>query len=667
MTVPSRILPPIESEKDFPYYHWRIDSKFVFLPLVARVWSQRRTELGFGLIVGTLIILVTFLIISGAFTGIGLLVRRGFGPRPTNIDHYFLAFWTGYGVVLLLLILWNFIMPIGFGALLTVFLLGGLGWWLGGSPARFVAAGRWRPKPFHVVFFAVGSLWVANQSTAPMHSWDDGLYHLQGVQWAETYPVVPGIANLLGPLGFNNASFLYDAMLDSGWWKDRGFHIANGLLMFVMVLQASVAGTRIATRFSSARGLHLYQFLMLAPTLSLARNGGLATYSTDIPSGLLLLAASGWMYQLLNADPSSDDGEDAYLLVALTILFAAAVCVKMTAAVFTGVGMSMVAFLWWKRRGRSGRLISNFGAMALIALSFALPWMFRGVVMSGYPLFPLSVGGAAVAWRAPLEHVQAEYSYIGYSEREFSWHFIGHDWLLQVFEKDIYSVLVPALLTALALIILAFSKRARAQALTISSHAWWILLPTLVSIGAWLLSAPSTRYSRVLFWILAATSVCNVLQILWPHLEERGKAWLLIGVFALGISSPFVEPALAAILRGENPVVAILKYNVIFPDSGQWVSTMPHSPEVISYTTRYGLEVNVPRKPQGQETFAKCWNAPLPCTPTPAPNLRLIEPGRLERGFRVEGGWEMVDWPGYWQSQFLPEWRKRRQTSGVLR
>jgi len=622
--------------------------------------------LGVGLVVGTLTILGTFLILSGAFTGIGLLVRRGFGPRATDIDHYFLAFWTGYGVILLLLILWNFIMPVGFISLLAVFLLGGLGWWLESRPAKLAAADRWRPKALHVALFAAGSLWVANQSTAPLHSWDDGLYHIQGVQWAATYPVVPGIANLLGPLGFNNASFLYDAMLDSGWWKDRGFHLANGLLMFVMVLQASVAGARFASRRSGGRGLHLYQFLVLAPTLSLARNGGLATYSTDIPCSLILLGAAGWMYQLLNADPSSDDEEHGFLLVALTILFAAAVCVKMTAAVFAGVGMSMVAVLWWKRRSASGRLMSRFAAIALITLFFALPWMLRGVVMSGYPLFPLAVGGQSVAWRAPIEHVQAEYSYIGFSEREFSWHFVGRDWLLQVFEKDIYSVLVPVLLTAAVMLLFVFSKRSRAHALTLSGDAWWILLPTLVSLAAWLFSAPSTRYSRVLFWILATTSVCQALAILWPHLAEKGKAWVVIGVTALGISSPLVEPPLAAIIRRDNPVAAILQYNVILPAPGQWVSPMPAPPEVISYTTRSGLQVNVPRKPQGQETFAKCWNAPLPCTPTPAPNLQLIEPGRLERGFRVEGGWEMLDWPSDWQAEFLPEWRKRRQTTGVL-
>ena len=67
-------------------------------------------------------------------------------------------------------------------------------------------------------------------------------YHVQAVKWAKAYPVVPGIANLHGPLAFNNSSFLYDAMVDSGWWEGRGYHVANAVLLHGAVIQSLLNG-----------------------------------------------------------------------------------------------------------------------------------------------------------------------------------------------------------------------------------------------------------------------------------------------------------------------------------------------------------------------------------------------------------------------------------------
>ncbi|MGH7657841.1 MAG: hypothetical protein ACREL6_06365, partial [Gemmatimonadales bacterium] len=43
-----------------------------------------------------------------------------------------------------------------------------------------------------------------------------------------------------------------------------------------------------------------------------------------------------------------------------------------------------------------------------------------------------------------------------------------------------------------------------------------------------------------------------------------------------------------------------------------------------------------------------CWDAPLPCTPHPAPNLRLRRPGDLGGGFVTDGNWQALDWPNPW-------------------
>lgn len=621
-----------------------------------------------GLAAGTLTILATFLILSAAFAGIGLLVRQAFGCKAIDIDDGFLAFWTGYGVVILILILWNFFLPVGLSALGFVLTLGGIGILLTRRAlTNMFRSDQWRPTFLQALPLIVGALWVANQSMAGLRSWDGGLYHLQAVQWATTYPIVPGIANLHGPLAFNNSSLLYDAMLDSGWWKGRAFHVANGTLVFVMGLQAIVAGARLASGTRWATDTRLYRFLLLAPTVYLTIDGNLASYSTDIPATLILLVATATMYDLLGAGAAhpSTTG-DAYSLVALAILLATAVCIKMSAGVFAAMAMPVAVVFWWKRGSRSeSHSTSTLVWVALVILAFAIPWMARGVVMSGYPFFPLPVAGFPVDWRAPVEHAWAELAYIGFTEREFTWRIFGGNWLRLVFLHDIFSVLIPTCLAASAMLVLVFSKKIRNQGREACRDTWWLLLPVTVAIGAWLLSAPSTRYSPALFWTLTGVCVCECRRALWPNLGRLARRCAVLGAVLLGVSPSVLVPARGAIRHGDNPVAVFLTSNIIMPGPDRWFHPISEQAEVTTYTTLSGLTLNVPKKPRGSETFAKPWKAPIPCTPNPAPNLRLRQPPRLEKGFSVEGGWQMQDWPYYWQPSFLPEWRMRRASAGA--
>jgi hypothetical protein len=608
------------------------------------------------LAVGTLAILGMFLVLVASFTGVGLLLRHLFKKQIVDISDYFVAFWTGYGLVVLFLIVWNFFLPVGLPSFLSVLVFGGVGWWLGGVP-KFRTTDSWRPTRLQIALIVLGSLWVANHATGDLTNWDDGLYHLQAVEWAGKYAVVPGIANLLGPLAFNNASFLYDAMLDSGWWKDRGFHLANGVLVFVLLLRCGLSAARFASRREGdPAGRHLFGFILLAPLLNAVRNGELASYSTDIPSNMMLFAAAGLMYELLDSGALLTD---AYSVVSLTILLSSTICLKLSSAVFAGVAISVVIFLSWKSGVSLGSRYKAVAKVSLIAAAFVLPWMARGVMLSGYPLYPVPLAGFPVSWRAPLEHTYAEYAYIGFTEREFTWRFIGRDWLRQIFLNDSYAVFIPATLAALAILGLFLSSRLRQRVFKQRRATWWLALPAVTAIAGWLWSAPSTRYSPVLFWTFAATVISEYLLIRWPELSVKGRSRVLAALVLLGVSPCIVMPAFRATMQGQNPAAAVANFNFVPPPQDHWIRPIMQPPNVVAYTTRAGLVLNVPRKPEDSTVRAKCWNAPIPCTPNPAPNLQLINPGRLDGGFKVEGSWQMQDWPNYWQRDFLAQWRAR--------
>jgi hypothetical protein len=67
------------------------------------------------------------------------------------------------------------------------------------------------------------------------------------------------------------------------------------------------------------------------------------------------------------------------------------------------------------------------------------------------------------------------------------------------------------------------------------------------------------------------------------------------------------------------------------PDAGfhpvPTVSTRP-------YVTKSGLELFVPALTTPTR-LANCWNAPLPCTPTPNPLLRTRREGEIRSGFTL--------------------------------
>ena len=612
-----------------------------------------------GLIIGTLALLVAFLVLATAFMGIGLLVRRIFSVPLLDVDDCFLAFWTGFGVVNLILILWNFVGSIGVEAMAFVMVLGvaGIAWTRAGLVRMFEG-----PRKSFVslpsLLMLVGGLWVANQALGDFRSYDGSLYHVQAVKWAESYPVVPGLANLHGPLAFNNSSFLYDAMLNSGFWGGRGFHLANGVLVFVIVLQAITGGVKFV-RSGYVDRKQLYHFLFLGPAVYLAHHGDIASYSTDIPLTVVALIATAQMYELLDGlSLNVNAREEGFRLSSLAILLATAVCIKMSVGVLGAAAMATTVLLWLKRRAPKGRQLLPLIWVSVIVLVFAVPWMARGVIMSGYPFFPMSVAGFSVDWRAPVEHADAELAYIAFTEREFTWRIIGRNWIRLVVFRDIYSLLVPAGLVFGGLLLFC-SKEIRRR------FRWqdtcWIYVPVLLAIGVWFFSAPSTRYITPLFWTLAAVSLCEFLRVLLPRLAKPTLRIAFLFLVFVGVSPIVVDPALGARWDRESVPKAILQHNLILPNSDNWMGVMPEGgPEITHFTTLSGLVLNVPKRPTRPELQARPGNAPLPCTPNPASNLRLRHAGRLDKGFRVEGDWQMQDFPYYWHTGFLRDWRMIR-------
>jgi len=617
------------------------------------------------LLLGTLSILLTQVLVAAAIAGVGLAARRAFGLRAVSLDDCFLSFWVGLACVTLLLLGWNFFLPITGWTALAALGAGAIGLWSARPAlAGLFAADDWRPSPRFLVLLALTALWIANLSLGALDNYDSALYHIQVVRWAEQFAAVPGIGNLHAPLAFNNSSLLFDAMLSAGPWNGRSNHLANGLLILVLLSQAMVAGARLFA--GSRQPRRMFEFLLLAPAANLAQYGGATSFVTDVPTSLVVLVAAAACYAWMS------DGDEAgpadFRLVAIAGLLALAVTFKTNAAIFAAVCFPLLIVLWLAgsrpapaRRARTLRWAGG----AVVALAVA--WTGRGIVLSGYPLFPATLAGAPVEWRVPAEHAEAEFAYIVHSGRGSTRNLpviAGTAGVEAWFDKwaghaleDPYRIALPLALTLLAVVAwLVLRRRAQDDQPAPNLRAWLLVLPIVPAVTSWFLIAPEPRYVVPYLWALAALACSQVFGLWIGRARRSTPGAVLLAATALGLSPVLLSPLISTrrLHRDEaSPLRVILQDNFNRPGSDRLlVQPLEGQAELSSYQTRSGLRLNVAKE--------RCWDAPLPCTPNPAPNLRLRDPANLAKGFRVDGPWQMEYWPLRWQPHFLAAWRKSR-------
>ncbi|MBI5723642.1 MAG: hypothetical protein HZA50_06770 [Planctomycetes bacterium] len=563
---------------------------------------------------GVGLILLAWLALGMAFTGIGLAARR-MCRAGVDSDGMFESFWMGFCVTIMLLQVWHFFLPVNGLAFLAILVPGlvGLAWnYRGLSGWLKVSAGRNKPTIAALLLLAV---WLADRSAGPCVFSDTKVYHAMAVQWAGQYPVVPGIANLYGPLAFNNSSFLYDAMLENGFWRSRAFHIADGLLLAVLIMQCATGAFRMFRPNQAARTAGLFETVLLVPLAMLATGEFVSSFSTDIPAIAICFAAAAGLLRLL-INPDWPFRRQAWQAIWLTVLLSAATCIKLTSA---GFAIASIILAWIVLLVRSGRSADGrkpvWKTIAICAGLGALavgPWFARGVIMSGYPLFPNGILPFNVEWKAPAEHCIAYTGWIHCWTRKidrpelmdnFRW--LG-GWLESIDREIIVAaVLIAAAVVSLAIARLLFGRRTDRA----GRSGWLVLLPAAAAISFWFFTVPQTRFGFFAFWILAGAIVAVGYHRYADALAGKKVAAIYVLIFV-------------------SLAVGSLKFRQVFvgpgPDFG--MHPMPAG-QYDEFFTAHNLRVY--RPVLTDETYY----APLPCSPYHLPFLRLRRPGDLAGGF----------------------------------
>ena len=553
-------------------------------------------------------ILAAWVAIGFCLVGVGAFARRLLGRRAASADDWLEGFWIGFASVLAALQLWQLCFPIDQRIVFVVACTGVLGVLVEGTaPWRLVAHGL-RRHAIAVTGLTVATAWFALQALGGPRNGDSGLYHVPTITWHLAHRLPPGLGNLAAPFAYNQSFFLWAALLERGPLPGRGTHVGNTLLVVALLARVCLGLSRLVRRRRCTPADAVYGAL-LPGVLLVGRDINLTSPSPDIAVYTLGIVLAVEFLRFLT------EGRRFADLAALAVLVACAPPLKLSLGGLAAT-TAIVAGIAWLRSSPHGtgigRAAAVLGAIALVGPGV---WMLRGVVVSGYPLYPATLFGTGVDWAVPYDTVVAEAKLIRYwNGVEGWWTMLWRDpgWLvrwLPTLDWLRADVLVPLGIAAAAL--LAGGVQTAMRPRSARALPAIVVLPTLGSIAYCIAAAPRARYGASAYWVLAVESLWLALP---ASVLEAGhtRARRIVAVLALVLAAVFLQRA------DGLPLVPELR------------DFEPHVRGTATpYTLPSGLVVNDPGPGM------QCWEAALPCSPFHNDALRLRRPDDLASGFTV--------------------------------
>ncbi len=421
------------------------------------------------------------------------------------------------------------------------------------------------------------------------------------------HPIVPGLASLHSRLGLNSSYFLLFAFLDAGLWHSVSHHVLNGLLVLALALQIGVALSGILKGGGAPESWDLLVLLLGVPLV------GQCLYHSADTSADFAIFATGFVigvefYQLVFSNLQKHElNFSAFRIVTLCAL---GICFKLSFAAIGLTGMIAVGKLIRSKSAEKRAMILSV-TTAFLQL---FPWLIRGVILTGYVLFPLRFMPLGVDWRISQAKVLDMSEWIKSSARmplgnprqvlsDWRWF---EPWCERLLSEraNLFEVILPILLCAIGILLLWRRKFADKSA---PIRLLLFLFPIFCAVVFWFVTAPDPRFAGISFWLLGA-GVLTIALVGLP-LRVNARVLMLAGIMiSLLISRIYYAPL------------------IVRPTGNNGLTPIPVA-ALKQFTTNSRLVLFVPLKPD------QCWDSPLPCTPYPSPNLRLRRPNEIRNGF----------------------------------
>lgn len=528
------------------------------------------------------------------FLGWGRLTLRLIGfelcPRPDTV-----TIWLGFGIVLGLSGFLHVLVPIDWKMTLGIGAIGLLGCTLG-SPLScmpsVVRIGQWLRRQwfFSLLGGFVIVLWCLRAMGVP-NNYDSGLYHFETIRWLNEYPLVPGLGNLHWRFAFNQSHFNFLALLNVAPFWGKGYASGGLFLLLLAVLTVVELGLRQDRTWRWVFGGTLFIYFGYVAS-------GVVNPAPDGVIGLVQATAFLLLFRILGGSTHPELDEKAEKLrdvSALLVLCLTMTTIKLTGALF---GLTCMAILVWKCQAMVKQYLVSWLILLAILVLIAAVHLGRGYLLSGFPLFPgIMFGAADLPWSMPVEFVKFEADLIKSWARmpgvlDPSWALASWGWVpiwskaISFWNAFFLGLALTLILTACLLLFVDKMRR-------LTGSLSLLYLPLIATVIFWFTTAPDPRFlgSILVLSIGLSIWICATgIRLLPFQIHKRGfpsqNILTGIGVVCICLASLKLTGLNSISLSGWKEIPTQL---------------------IEKKTTLTGLNIWVPTKGE------QCWDQALPC------------------------------------------------------
>ncbi|HMD90621.1 MAG TPA: hypothetical protein VKF38_15815 [Anaerolineaceae bacterium] len=560
--------------------------------------------------------------------GLGLLFPWGLFRSVPSYNHLISSFWVGFALAIAFLQVWQIFWPVGMASFLILAAAGLCGWLLSWNKVREWLAGQNRTMA--VAFLACAAfllIFLSNLVIFSNLTADFGLYHLQTIKWFTSYRLPPGLVNLHYRLAFNQAGLLLAAQLDSGIFPGLAYYITSPLIFGALLLQTGEGVIFSLRKPDEIRNTHLASAFLFFVTIKYIGETPLAGYAPDRMIYVLEVALALAVMDLFEKSNQEDASFTSGVVYAI-LLIGLGMVVKLS---FAGFGLASLLAI---SAGLvcSGKASTNIrpvtGAVALAGL-LVIPWMVRGTIMSGYPLFPSNIISLPVIWRMPESDAAGMVSVVTNWARTCSNTIplqSGKLWLLtwkNCMPSEFWEILdLSALTLGAAIVVSIWRNRMKVHKPEIT-NVEVLLAISLIALLFWLWVLPDYRFAGAAFWLLLLSCLLLLMNQISPFFTRDTNLKILAaaGLIFVAWLSPYTHN------------FNLQKRTFFFPPPAMEVAKNQYPQgTIIAHPMLGGGTVYSP-----SEAGYACWDAPLPCTELNdvRPRLMMFDSNHLQSGFYV--------------------------------
>ncbi|MBP6184936.1 MAG: hypothetical protein KA479_08330 [Saprospiraceae bacterium] len=430
---------------------------------------------------------------------------------------------------------------------------------------------------------------------------DEAAYHMPFIRWIETFPIIPGIANIEDRMGFNPSKYLLDAIMSFRTTNFDGIYALNGL---IYILYATIA-VRSIHRLLKKQIDHLHEDVLMVISLLFTWKYPLTGVDADF---LNIYGSILFIYFSLKNLKQKKIHISSPLLFLLILLVT-----NKFSAIFLGI---IYLFILFKK---SNPLQNPTIKPILFAFAFVTTWVVRNVIISGYLIYPIyQIDLFSYDWKVPIEIARGQYFYVeDYAKREevmnvgqysqlregpsfYNWISV---WLSNVlfFKSSIFAI------AGIVVSFIYFAWIRYRKIPNIQPVIWQFVILNICLFAIWFFKMPAFRFG----WHFIITLIAIAVSFL--YFQSKRLFQIIMVLLFFGVAASNLRNVFQSIALSERIADNWLKPSNRFS---------PYDPCKLNIN---GVSINV-------SSVYECGTLSPPCFPD------NFYPGLTLRGSRIEDG-----------------------------